>query len=373
MEKRTITIIAVLIIALLAINIVSAEFWSCFNKGDVVNYCNNYKPPKTCTLSNICQWCMSVYNETENCYVHGAWPKCNQLSPECSAGGGGTIDTIAPELNLISPVENHVYTSRSVPFEFSLNEEADVYYLDLIGGRGKWTKICENCLGDNGKRSFRVGVNNLTIKAEDGIGNVAYKNISFFVDSQKPVISKISPANGFIGVNNLFEIKFKEENPEKVILYYGDENYELDIGNECYYEREKYYCETSLDLTGFNNQEIEYYFYVEDIAGNSKDSAKRSLDVDTSFPVVNNPSSFWTQDGRYIYFNLSVTEDNFDEASYSYIDSNGIVREKRLCSRLKNGMCSIKKIFNSGHYDLTINVLDEAGNSIGIPVSFDIN
>ena len=355
------------ILLFLSIGVVSAEFWSCFNKGDVVNYCNNYKPDKKCEDTNGCVWCMSVYREPENCYVHGAWPKCMQIPQECSSSGGGTIDSEAPTLNLISPLNEEVYASRSIPFEFTLNESADVYYQDLINGQGRWVSICSNCENYYGEKNLKEGTNNLTIKASDRNENTVYKNVSFFVDSQKPVISTVMPSNGFVGVNNLFEIKFREENPEKVIIYYGNQNKELNISG-CNYERGKYYCDTNLDLTGFNNQEIEYYFYVEDIAGNAKESVKRSVDVDTSSPVLNNPGSFYEIKGRYVYFNMSVTEDNLDRISYSYLDGRGRLRETLLCSKLKNGFCAVKKSFSTGSYDLTLSISDKAGNNIGVPI-----
>ena len=170
-----------------------------------------------------------------------------------------------------------------------------------------------------------------------------------------------------------FEVQFKEENTISLVLHYKDETHNVNLANECHTEKGKTYCNSFVDLEEFDGQEINYWYTLTDIAGNIDESKERSLSVDTTVPVINNPNSFWSQNGKYIYFNISVTEDNFEEVSYSYVDSHGIVKEKRLCSMLKDGMCTIKKTFTTGHYDLTINVLDEAGNSIGVPVSFDVD
>ena len=371
MDKRILILGGMILIAVVLINFVGAEFWACFDKGEVTYYCNNYKPDKTCTGSNGCVRCMSVYREAENCYIHGVWPSCLQIPQNCSAGGGGTIDSEAPEINLISPLNGSLYNARSVMFSFELNENANVYYLDLINGRGRWTNICQGCRSYGNKRSFSEGLNNLIIRAEDDSGNEAYKNVSFFIDSKDPRILKTLPLNSFADGN--FEVQFKEENPISLVLHYGDKTQNVDFVNDCHEERSKIYCDNFVDLEEFDGQQINYWYTLTDIAGNIDESKERSLSVDTTAPVINNPDSFWTQSGRYIYFNLSITENNFDEVSYNYLDSHGIVKEKRLCSILKNGMCITKKAFTTGHYDLTINVLDEAGNSVGVPVSFDVN
>ena len=48
------------------------------------------------------------------------------------------------------------------------------------------------------------------------------------------------------------------------------------------------------------------------------------------------------------------------------------LREKKICSRLKDGMCEKKIRFKSGHYELSVTAIDEAGNSVGKSMSFDI-
>ena len=121
-----------------------------------------------------------------------------------------------------------------------------------------------------------------------------------------------------------------------------------------------------MNLSSYNSP-INYYFSAEDIAGN-KDSSKPILvKVDTTSPVLNNPDSFWTRGtGRYsndIYFNMSITETNFDEAVLNY-DYNGRTREKRLCSKLKEGKCVYKFRLNNAYSNFKLIITDEAGNSV---------
>ncbi|MFH1586184.1 MAG: hypothetical protein ABIB79_05440 [archaeon] len=375
-SKRTI-ILSIVLITILATSLVSAEFWACFDRGQKAEYCNDYKPDKTCASSSGCQWCMSVYDEANDCYVHGIWPKCNQLAPKCSTfgnGGGGSIDSDPPEFNLIKPTEDELFTSRKVLVEFSLDEKADVYYLDLIGGRGRWTKICNDCSAGNPayskERSFSEGYNHIQFKAADVVGNEAFEEVSFFVDSRDPRILKTNPTKGF--ADGTFEVQFKEDNPKILKLYYGANQKTLGLEDDCHEEKSKVYCDTYVDLGSYDGDEIEYWFTLEDIAGNVDESKHRILEVDTTFPVIENDGDFWDINGKYVYFEIEIDEDNFDEAFYTYEDSRGRIREKRLCSRLKDGICEKKVRFNEGHHDITINVVDEAGNMVGVPVNFDM-
>ncbi len=360
----------------LFLSFVSAEFWACFEKGEIAHYCNNYKPDWTCGTNNGCEKCMSVYRENETCYIHGSWPKCSQLPPGCSNFGNGSIDTQAPNLIIYSPAQDEVYTERSVMLDLEVNEEADIYYYDNIVNRGIWTRVCTDCLGYSRTRSFSEGLNNLTFKATDAIGNEAYLTRSFFVDSKKPKIKKTEPKKGFSDGN--FYVEIQEANPTSLVLHYGDTNpgmrtanVDLETCEDIKGNSEKKACYINVPLIDYDGKQIEYWFDLTDISGNNDTSKHLILDVDTTYPFINYFN--YVIDGRYVSFNMNIIENNFDEVSYTYIDSRGMLRERNLCSRLRDGWCTKKVSFSRGHYDLTIQVKDEAGNSIGFPVSFDIN
>jgi hypothetical protein len=190
----------------------------------------------------------------------------------------------------------------------------------------------------------------------------------------KPRILREEPKDGFTSGD--FSIQFREDNPESLFMTYGDVNpgfnvHEIDIDNECQLERGRYYCDTHINLSGYDGHEILYWVTLTDIAGTQTDSKKHNgLDVDTTSPVIN--SLVHTIQNRYVNFVVNVTEENFDEVTYSYIDTNGRTREGRLCSRLKNGICERRLSFRPGHFDVSIQVLDKAGNSVGQDVSFDV-
>ena len=320
---------------------------------------------------------MSVYNVTDDCYVHGVWPKCSETIPqECSnVGGNTTIDSQPPILTINNPTEGAIYNSRTVLLDLEVNEESDIHYLDLINGRGRYTPVCTNCFGYERTRSFGEGLNKLQFRAKDVVGNTAYKNVSFFVDSDKPRILKTEPKNGF--TNGDFSIEFREDNPTNLYITYGDTNpgfnvHEVNISEECELDNnEKYYCDTHIDLSAYDGHKIQYWVNITDIAYNRVDSRKiNGPNVDTTLPVIN--SLIHTIDKKYVKFKVNITEENFEEATYSYTDTNGRLRDGRLCSRLRDGICEKKLSFRTGHYDVSIQVLDKAGNSVGQLVSFDI-
>ena len=73
---------------------------------------------------------------------------------------------------------------------------------------------------------------------------------------------------------------------------------------------------------------------------------------------------------HYFYFN--ITEENLDEIGY--IDNEDRKpRFRRLCSRLKNGICEKKKTFRRGYHNLDIQITDKAGNQIGYNIDFEID
>jgi len=360
----------------------SRVFWSCFGKGEVIKYCEtptyHHSPPtETCTDDGGCSYCMSVYKENEDCYIHGSWPKCMQLPPsQCSDNGGPNQDLNPPNITLTSPLNNSLFTSRVVPFKFFLNEKADVYYIDLINGRGKWIRVCRGCSSFDNNKNFNEGLNQILIKATDGVGNEGSKEVSFFIDSKMPKIKKTFPKKGF--ADGDFIVEFQEENPRNLTLFYGINQFKtknINLGT-CTSKKNKYSCETNVNLLPYNNQQIEYYFTLIDIAGNYEESKHLMLNVDVSDPIFNNQASFWSQNepgSKDIFFDLDINEPNFDEVVYSYLDSRGKVKEKRLCSKLTEGKCVKKESFKAGVWDLTLIIRDQAGNSAGYPVHFVVD
>ena len=291
-----------------------------------------------------------------------------------------TVTVLPGEVNISSPAQDAIYNQRSVPINVSLSFDAD--FLRYQDGDGRVRNLCRNCdeygVDRLRRKSFKDGFHTLKIIAEfDGVEIFNY--INFTVDSKNPNIIKTLPRRGF--TKGDFNVQFREANPVSVFLNYGNSavGFREKIVNfdNCVEARSGTLdCSVWVNLTDYDGGEIDYSFNITDIIGNVDISRMRTINVDTAEPVLNNPVSFWVQGvdrkSKYIYFDFNVTEKNFDEISYTYIDSRGRERERKLCSRLKNSICEKKRSFRKGEHNITINIKDDAGNTIQEEIDFEI-
>lgn len=353
--------------------------YTCINPGSIWSYCeikiNNH----------IMEMCNG------GCY-NGECIECSYGS-DCDDGNERTEDICKKPGTTDSFCENNIipiflsvndphagtYEERKIQFNLSINEQVDqIIYVDNTEYRARERTLCKrNCRGYGDERtilrSFNDGFHNITFKAIKNDEMVYEKTVEFIIDSRNPRISKTEPRRGF--ASGIFNVEFIEDNPEELILFYGNSimNKTLDFQKDCILDRTRYKCQTEVDLDDFDGQEMPYYFELKDVVGNSDISRGTTLDVDTTYPVLNNPNSFWNQgDGRYekyIYFTFNVTELHFDEINYvDWSESRPI--ERRLCSRLGDGICEVKKSFRIGEHNLTINILDDAGNWVSYALEF---
>jgi hypothetical protein len=323
---------------------------------------------------------MESYDEVGDCYNPGTSNVCLRLIPDCSRleTNDSIIhsDSEPPILTLKNPTEGTIYNSRKILLDLEVNENSKVSYTDLDNGRGRWTPVCSNCLEYKKERTFKEGENNIQFKATDIVNLDSYVDLSFFIDSQKPRILKTEPKGKFS--NGDFYVEFKEEHPENLYITYGNAGkgfnvYEFNIDGECQFDErnKKYYCDTHIDLSNYNGEQIMYWANLTDIAENVVSSRKPiTTTVDTTSPYIN--SLTHSINNQYVTFKVNITEENFEETTYSYTDSLNRLKVGKLCSRLMNGICEKKLSFRTGHYDLSIQIIDKGGNSVGQAVSFDI-
>lgn len=268
------------------------------------------------------------------------------------------VDFSSPRINNITKTTNR----RRVNFIINVTEPNldEIVYTDN-GDREK--RLCsrlENDMCDSTK-TFGEGEHNVIIIARDDAGNEAEENISFFIDSKKPRIYKTEPGRGF--VSGSFLVEFKEENPSEVWLTYGNEtdkkSKEVNL-SECWDNRDRKICDEWVNLSDFDEQEITYWFNITDIVGNYDESRERNILVDFSMPRINYFN--FTDNRRRITFRFNITEPNFDEINYLDNSLGDRARWRLLCSRLKDGYCDKIRSFSGGSHNLTIEVLDKAGN-----------
>jgi len=288
-----------------------------------------------------------------------------------------TVTVLSVEgLKIHSPVNDEVYSNKRVPFSIELLKEAK--YIKYSDNGKRLRTLCRRCdeygFTKQKRKFFGDGYHEVLIKAIFDFNEIE-GSVNFIVDSKDPKILKTEPKRGFaIGE---FEVIFKEENPKTLTLNYGNKESgmseaSLDINKECKeyqlnnfevyccdYKREKMKCEFKVDLGDYDLEEIEYWFVLEDILGNTDKSRAEDLEVDLSKPVIN--SFDYTIDGRRVNFVLDIEEKNFDEVNY--IDrTDNKARWKKLCTKLKRGKCEKRKMFGKGDHKIDIQVVDEAGN-----------
>lgn len=163
-----------------------------------------------------------------------------------------------------------------------------------------------------------------------------------------------------------FQLSLKEDNPKNIILNYSFSKKNLNLIKDCREDESNKICGVYVNLSNQNGKEIEYYFQIEDIAGNIAKSKPITLLVDTKAPKAD---MNWSLDKRTVSFKFNITEDNFKEITF--IDLNETrPKEIRLCSRLKAGICLVKKSFKIGKHNLTILIKDEADNQLKKTIKF---
>ncbi len=272
-----------------------------------------------------------------------------------------SVNVLNPlNVTVLSPVQGSLYGSRQVLISIIYGIETES--LQFSDNGAKFRQQCSHCDSYHNKKPFDNGFHELVIKSVSPLPNQdVLTYINFTVDTKNPSIRKTEPRNGF--ATGLFSVEFQEENPTSLSINYGNDaigfrNSEVDLGT-CLKDRSDTICETQINISDYDSQEIAYWFNLTDIMNNSDSSRKREIEVDTSPPIITFFN--YTKDGRYIKFLANITELHFEEATY--IDnSDSRPRERTLCSRLRHGACEKRRSFSSGEHNLTLKFLDDAGN-----------
>jgi len=283
---------------------------------------------------------------------------------------------IAPVVLTVNNPKFMIYDKALIPINVSTGVNVDkIEYIDYSNNNPKWNTLCAKCsdfgLLKKQTKSFKDGNHTIGFKStKDGISQ--QENITFFIDSTKPKISSTEPKSNSYSNGSNFIVNYNEVNLKNASLFFGtDPLVKLDCP-----AGKKEVCLFNLDLESYNKHDISYYFILTDIAGNTVQSKPVKIHVDTSSPIINNPNTFWSKDTKnpkYVNFNISITELNLD--SVQYIDSfdGPKARSNTFCSKLnKNNECTAKKSFKTGVHNLTIEILDNAGNSAQEEISFTI-
>jgi len=195
-------------------------------------------------------------------------------------------------------------------------------------------------------------------------------------DTTPPIITSTYPTEGF--ATGTFEIRFIEENPKELILIYGNETdlrgESIDL-DSCTKEGGETYCNIDVNLSEFRGQEITYYFYLEDIAGNYDESEEISLEVENDNPPINDTippritSTSPTSGFATGTFEVEFVEENPEKLQIIYGNETDLRGESiNLDNCVREGeesICSIESNlseFDGQEITYYFHLEDEAGN-----------
>jgi len=356
-KKRIVLVIGILLMGIFAISAVSAYKNLCLTYGQSLP--NGY----TCFHDQCINICVTDNNFPTNPGF------CDDLGSCIFLEGGAEVDGEAPVLTVNSPLEGFIYNSRSVLFDLEFSEPSSIYYKDN-NDDGSWKRICSNCEDSYSKGIiFPDGENNVSIRATDRNGNSAEATKTFSVDSQDPRILRTSPKSGF--ANGTFTVEFDEANPKQLVLNYGNlgtgyQQKSLDLNLECFEDGSTTACSTNVNLAPYDNQDIEYWFELTDIADSMDSSSVIMLKVDNTNPVIH--ALEYRNEKGITHIIVNFTEINLEVITYIDLDDpRG--REGNLCKKV-DSVCDGKLRLEDGDHEIVVKIYDLAGNMAEDTISF---
>ncbi len=318
-----------------------------------------------------------VNNNIDSCpttygiYCHGCpQPSCGACKVAyCpSSGAPYCIASTTPECNgftanIIFP-KPFDYNTTKIYFNITANENLKyIKYSDLNDRRPHNITLCSNCKGYGYDRvqykTLSEGNHSLMVYFIRNNNSVYTDNVTFFIDATKPLVFSQKPRNkGFCNGN--FTVRYSEEYPISVNLHYGTNVISQVISKKDCPAGRNQECNFFINLSGYENQNLAFYFDVQDIFSTVAYRNTYTCFVDTTPPHILYVNS--SRDRSYLYLNISLNQ----KAKYlKYID-NGPSRpmESVLCSNCNEyGKSRVqRRSFGRGYHNLTIVTQDEASN-----------
>ncbi len=183
------------------------------------------------------------------------------------------VDTEAPVITVLSPTDGSLYPAKNLLLNVNLNEQASRMEMSLNGGYFK--TLCRSCNSYTNFRNFFEGINNVVIRAVDPLGNSNTASLSFVVDSEAPRVFYQKPYNGkTVSGMTTFSVWYSEAAIDKFKLFYKHEseatwNHKKLVGcpTGSYVS-----CSKNIDLSGYPNGNLQYYFRINDSQGRVTES-----------------------------------------------------------------------------------------------------
>ncbi len=375
-------ILSVLFISIFAVALVSADDGYClkkvYNGGTIPAYPGFTTKTEHLDCRNGLCTVYGYYNPTGHlvlCIDPDGYYYSNSLSRKCDeycGGDGGPIDAGPLTLAVNFPFpDGGTFTKTNFFMDIYTNKIARIELLDNVAGTQKL--LCPNCMVYKRSATFKQGFSNITIRAIVG-SEIKESSITFFIDNKKPRIVKTLPMQNKFA-NGDFTVVYDEDNVKKIELSYGSDSSQpltkeltgCPLGK-------RVNCTTTVDLSAFEGQQISYWFTITDRVDNIVTARPYKVKVDKTPPQVTFFN--YTIEKSYVNFMFNITEQNIDKIYYTPNDEE---RQKILCSGFRKDKlnpyllsCNRKMSFKPGHYVLSIEIKDKAGNISPKTAEFDI-
>ena len=304
--------------------------WSCWNGSQYINLRDTIDNSGNASLNDIYEeamwWNISniIYSTSSTSYnltsltdgVYNMLGQTSDIVGHINTTSTQTInlDTIAPTINVIYPINNSYYRLSTIDINMSFSDTyLNSCWLSLNGGTTNSSIPCSN-LTEN---AVTDGVYNLDIWANDSVGNKGHTFIRFTIDLTNPQISFVSPTtttgnysqNWISGNISVVEINLNYTN----IKLYNSSSLVLST-------TQSFYNFTSLsDGTYYINATAT------DLAGNQNKTTTQTILLDITSPQISfvSPTTmtgYYSQ--NYINAFANVTDSNPKNLTYNFY--NGI-------------------------------------------------
>lgn len=283
----------------------------------------------------------------------------------------GCVSRDAPIIH--SPANREILKEKKVLINVSVNRVVEYIKYQIDGnkrrnGEDVYSALCRNCNHAEKIISFWEGNHTLRVITSNNIGERFEDSVDFFIDSKKPDIARTFPRKNAFTNGSDFSVEYDEDNL-RYARFFWNSNFTNVSRSNCASGRDKE-CRFNIDISRFNGQEILYWLELEDIAGNKDISDKKRVFVDSVKPIIKEFN--YSIKGARVRFFVKIEELNFERVEYiDYQDR--VPRWRNLCTRLKDGICEVSKIFRSGVHKVEIRVRDKAGNFVGRIVELNLS
>jgi len=270
-----------------------------------------------------------------------------------------TIDTINPDILIVFPTNNTNFTTGRIDVNYTVS---DIYLSNCWYSND--TYLANTSLTDCGTNITEIiwdeGQHDVTIWANDSVGNENYSAVTFFVDTIAPNIQIITPTNGTNTTNAELNINYTVENGY-ISCWYSNDSNTINVTLPD--------CITNITTVTWSEGQHNVTIWVNDTYGNENHS-DIYFTVDTTFPLMNI---------TYPINNTNFTTGGID---VNYIASDSVGLDSCWYSNdsysvnvtLANCSTNITTItWALGQHNVTIWVNDSAGNENYSAVTFNIS